>query len=122
MSSSSTPSSLKTVYSSSCYKWSKRNVEQRARIFQSISGHIDLFPRVVFIVTKRTRLCKNRSNCKNHFANSSKERNHWKLKKALITRGTLNNHMANRMNPELNNHISSRSEYKDKWQHFMDGM
>ena len=57
-----------------------------------------------------------------HIDNTAKERSHWKLKKALVTRGTLSNSIANASNPDLNHHVTSRREYTSRWKDFLDNM
>jgi hypothetical protein len=72
-------------------------------------------------IYKRTRYRYNKSNWMKHIADTSLERNHWKLKKTLTVKGTLGgNFLSNANNPDRDNHVHSRHEHKQRWQQFMD--
>ena len=40
----------------------------------------------------------------------SNTKNHWKLKKSLITRGTIDGNFSNVNNPKVENHIKNRRQ------------
>jgi hypothetical protein len=49
----------------------------------------------------------------------SRSGNHWKLKRSLLTKGTLNKNFSNASNPDVNHTVVLRSEYKQNWTDFL---